>query len=469
MFEKGDGTGRQPRKEQIDWFKHFEKTCRTSRVHGIYAEPGSGKSFIARSLQLELPNTVIVTTNNQLVDQYVADYPEMNAMKGKDYYENEIEYKESRKRALTSENVFNPLSFYYFYLREGDKLPTPQTIIVDEAHKLADMLLLTVAKSFDVRSYGIPMNLSDKEFADWALQQCKKLAPFYDPLSKGTKAKLSNQYEQLQIIADYLRDNLHEVKVFYEKKEDFRGKLKQFITIQPLTLPVGLLDTIFGSSTKIILMSGTLTGPHLQQLYPNEPNLDLYNIETRPGPDTCPIYYDPLPNMHRRNVTAIARKIRQIYRNNGNVATFVHLTYQMAPLVAKELKDLKPLLNTKDNKTEIINKFKEQGGLMIGCGMAEGVDLPGKFCEVLIIPLLLYPNRGDQAVIKKLALPEGEFWYGLETAVTMVQQLGRGVRGSNDTCKSYIIDCTFPRLFKKYSEYLTDSLRKSFIFHTGDK
>ena len=469
LFSKLDGTGKPARDQQIEYFKHFEKTYKTHRIHGIAAPPGTGKSFIARAIQKELVDTVSVTPNNLLVDQYCETYPELNPMKGKDYYASETEYRKSRTLALESENVFNPLSFYYFYLRAGASLPKPRTIIVDEAHKLGEMLLLTVAKSFDIVQFGIPKELTDRQFADWAKAQAKKLEPFHSDTATGTKATLSNQYEQLKLLSEYLDTHLHEVKIFYERKEDYKKKMKTFITIQPLMMPTGLLDTIFGPKTRMILMSGTLTVPHLKELYPNEDKIDLICFEPGAPRANRLIHYAPIPHASRRDTKAIAQKIRETYDRHNRPNTLVHTTYQMGPELARELKDLRPLFNTKENKAEVLQKFKDSGGLLLGSGMAEGVDLPGDMCRLLMIPLLQYPYRGDQAVMKRLALPNGEFWYGLDTLMTCIQQLGRGVRGGNDACTSVIFDCMFPSIIKQYGEYLTDGFKDSIVWSNPGK
>ena len=116
--------------------------------------PGVGKSYIARTIQRTVSDTAIITPSNILVDQYCSTYSELNGVKGKDYYSELSDYTLSRVRAETEPSVFNPLSFYYYYLRRPH-LPKPKHIIVDEAHSLGNMLLLTIAKSYSCKYYGM--------------------------------------------------------------------------------------------------------------------------------------------------------------------------------------------------------------------------------------------------------------------------------------------------------------------------
>ena len=108
----GDGTTNQPRAEQRAYLEHLSAVWDNKRYFGLQAPPGIGKSYIARTIQRTVSNTAIITINNALVDQYAASYPDLNTLKGKDYYENEIELRRARERAEVQDTVFNPLSFY---------------------------------------------------------------------------------------------------------------------------------------------------------------------------------------------------------------------------------------------------------------------------------------------------------------------------------------------------------------------
>ena len=80
---------------------------------------------------------------------------------------------------------------------------------------------------------------------------------------------------------------------------------------------------------------------------------------------------------------------------------------------------------------------------------------------MILIPCLLWPNKGDQAVKKRLALPNGQFWYTLETIMTLVQQVGRGVRGETDSCMTIVFDCMLESTIRKKA--IKDRLTKGFF------
>lgn len=466
LLEVLDGSGKLPRKEQVEYLTHLQTAWNKNRIFGLMAPPGVGKSYIARTIQRAFPFASIITTNNQLVDQYCNDYTDLNPVKGKDYYEDENGYRVSRERALHMDNVFNPLSFYYFHLRHPE-LPRPSTVIIDEAHKLGDMLLLTVGQSLNCRQYGIPRSLDDKQFLAWITAQCKKLAQFHTDESNANRKRLSNQYESLKILQSYLERNIAHVQTLYEEKETSytKGKKEWYLTIRPLKFPADILNTIFGEETKIVLMSGTLTRPHLEELFPNDSKIDLVCFKHPAERSARAVHYSPIPHASRREPGAIAAAIRQSYIDAGRPNTLVHTTYDMSGKLAVLLKDLQPLVNSKDDKGQVIEQFKRNGGLLLGSGMAEGVDFKDDICRLIIIPLLLFPNKGDQAVIKKLALPKGQFWYGLDTYCTLIQQVGRGVRGKDDACKTIVFDCMFPRLAADYVDVIPEDFRNSIVWN----
>ena len=48
--------------------------------------------------------------------------------------------------------------------------------------------------------------------------------------------------------------------------------------------------------------------------------------------------------------------------------------------------------------------------------------------------------------------------------MTTVQQIGRGVRGANDACRTYILDILFKDLVERTDKYLTAGFKDSIIW-----
>lgn len=455
-FEKVlDGRGIPPRQCQIDYFNHLSNNWDKFDIHAAQMPPGTGKSYIARTIQRTIDKTSIITPANLLVDQYCHDYPELVAVKGQDYYNDLTEYYQARKQAVNRPAVFNPLSFYYYHLRAKNGVQFPSVVIIDEAHLLSDMLLLIVSRALPIAYYGIPDKLSDIQFYEWLNRIVMKLELV--DLEKHTK--FATQYETLKILQEYLKKNLHTVKITYEHVTKPGQKVSQYcLVIQPVTLPIGLLETIFRDA-KLILMSGSLTKFDLEQMFPTQ-HVDYITFEPLAPVENRPIYYKPIPIALRRDPNAIAKSILAVYEAAGRPNTLIHVSYSLA----EQLKPLLPksiITHDSDSKSKALERFKLEGGIFLASGMAEGIDLPGDLCRLIIIPVLLFPNKGDQAVAKKLALPKGEDWYQITTIATTIQQIGRGVRSAEDRCNTVILDYYLKSLVKQTEKYLTEGFKAS--------
>ena len=463
LFEKLDGSGKPPREEQLQYLSHLSREWPRANYHVLYGPPGMGKSFIAMTVINNIANSAIIAPNNALVDQYIRDYPELNSLKGKDYYSTEEKYIEAKNNLKAGQpTVFNPLSYYYYYIGKPEQRPT--TVVIDEAHKLEDLLMLTVGQELPCGQYGIPPDMTEAETIEW-LGQVKYKAKKIFTLTNPTKRqiRLINKFEKLCLLADYLRDYHHEVSVTFEVRKDSRGVFRKCLCVQPLEFPAGLVKTIFGASTRIILMSGTIDQLTIDSLLPSE-RVDYKQYDSFVNIDQTPIEYVPIPYPQRRNIATQAQYAYEVFRQQGQPNTLIHLSYAAQTEFAKVLKQLDPKIkihtNTKHDKMEIIKQFKSQGGILLGAGMAEGIDLPHNDCRLVIIPRLLYPNKGDPRVQKRLNFKNGSLWYSLETLRTTIQQIGRGVRGPTDKCRTVVFDVTFPKLYKQTREYIPPSFTK---------
>ena len=95
-------------------------------------------------------------------------------------------------------------------------------------------------------------------------------------------------------------------------------------------------------------------------------------------------------------------------------------------------------------RDETLERFKAEGGIIVGPSLDRGVDLPGDLCRVQVIVKVPFPNLGDKVVSTRMRGGNGGGrWYATETARTIVQMTGRGVRGADDWCVSYILDRGF--------------------------
>jgi Rad3-related DNA helicase len=97
----------------------------------------------------------------------------------------------------------------------------------------------------------------------------------------------------------------------------------------------------------------------------------------------------------------------------------------------------------RDTALRQFREHSEEGAVLVAPSMDRGVDLPGDECAVIVIAKVPFPNIGDRQINARLRAPGGKTWYTVQTARTIVQMSGRGMRHTNDHCTTYILDSQF--------------------------
>jgi ATP-dependent DNA helicase DinG len=103
------------------------------------------------------------------------------------------------------------------------------------------------------------------------------------------------------------------------------------------------------------------------------------------------------------------------------------------------------------------------GVMLLAPSFDRGIDLPDDLCRVQIVAKVPFPNLGDRQVGARVHTKGGQLWYNVQTARSLIQMTGRGVRHRDDWCRTYILDSQFVKFFKQnkylFPEYWTDALQ----------
>lgn len=86
------------------------------------------------------------------------------------------------------------------------------------------------------------------------------------------------------------------------------------------------------------------------------------------------------------------------------------------------------------------HKAAKGGHVLVSPSMDRGVDLPGDECRVQIVCKIPFPYLGDRQIAERIRQPGGQTWYVTQTARTLVQMTGRGVRSAEDHATTYVLD-----------------------------
>lgn len=95
-----------------------------------------------------------------------------------------------------------------------------------------------------------------------------------------------------------------------------------------------------------------------------------------------------------------------------------------------------------------LDAFKVEGGVLLAPSMDRGVDLPGDLCRTQLIAKMPYLYLGDRQVQERMKRVGGQTWYQVQTARSLVQATGRGVRNADDWCDTWILDGQFSAFWR---------------------
>ena len=447
-----------PRDPQLKTVKWLADNWEEYRIFCLNAPVGTGKSDIAVAVQDLFPNTVIITPNNNLVDQYGDSFDFLNLLKGKDNYScfadsdcgtcyknmkkycKGCPYLAARTRAeIGDPTIANPMS--YFYNVRKDNISPATVLVVDEAHTLASFIrsIFTTKLSFE----DVRWNKAD-------LKDLASLTAFLrkqeDKVAKLAELKRKNKEDAEK--EDALVTRISKVAwaigedpsvwFFYESDDYHKGKV---LNIECLYPPKYVLD-VFMKSNKIILMSGTLFPNHIKELVGDTPYTYLSLPSIIPKENRKVLCWPAAQQVNASTPPEVfAAKIKQIIGANPGKQGIIHATYKMGEQLLELLKHLNVQGNNKTNKNEVLERFKrKEFQWLMACGMSEGVDLPGDLGEVNVICKMQFPYLKDAFVEKRMKLPDGQLWYSAAALLHLVQATGRTNRGPTDKSVTYILD-----------------------------
>lgn len=203
-------------------------------------------------------------------------------------------------------------------------------------------------------------------------------------------------------------------------------------------------------------MSATIGSP---VSYAKNHSFDKYDYISIPSTfkfDNSPIFYVPDYRLSYKEkeeslpkiIDMIVATVRMYKGKKGIIQTG---SYKFA----KDLHDRVPsdvrrrlvLYNGSTEKTQSIDFFKNTSDkILVGPSLVEGLNFNDDHCRFQIIMKIPYPSLADKFVNKKKDI--NQKWYSDETAISILQGVGRGIRHENDWCVTFIFDGCFSYLMK---------------------
>lgn len=459
-----DESGRLPRDVQVIALKWIEEHWSSGKHLVISAPTGAGKSMLARTLQIAT-GSPIIAPNNDLVRQYSNSYSDLNKYIGQEHYRCQqfrmtcraaqrltncdgsgcggCPLRQSRERAMDGNTVFNPLSLWHLIRQSGYDY---DTTIVDEAHSVLNMLRtlsssskrLTNEEFTALRRKGFnPHRIDEWILIDFLSERAQIL---YERANSATslavKTRLENRAIEFEHIAQCLKTESEKYAIW------FTG---QKMNIQAVKVPKNTIKKILKG--RCILLSATLVKSDINEILNGEP-YEYLDLASPIPVQNRRVYFSPSEFKHTYNEMdpkALVKRVEEIIKGEGMPNTIVHVPYSLA----EEMRDywtIPVITHDRADKAQALKRFISDGGVLIGSGCTEGLDLKGDLCRLNIIAKLQWPCLGDTWVKKRRAMQDGYMWYLAETLKVVIQAAGRSTRGEDDYSRCIVMDPSFSNL-----------------------
>lgn len=425
----------------------------------------------------------------------------------------DCDYLIAFRKAKKSKNVITNYDFMYRVGVDNQMLDPRQLLILDEAHNLERKMLMLSShelnREYISTKFGIDifeeLMKGEKSYyhiknnSVYWIEVCKKLMK----ACGENIEKIGGTGKDVQVTLDEFESNPSKYSnVDYVEKQILESDLKEFNSIRlglesgDLIIDVPELKLIKDNKMDIfaefkpysvsdatqnllsfgetrIFLTGTLGDMKKFCKWNNiNPDNTYYIYEKSPFEvSNRPIYIDFVGNMSgsRRNVPnwknkRAILKIKELIDRYPNQKGVIHTSSnEQAFWIMDNLKEYKLLFVGGESRNEVLKEFNERndGVILIGASIKDGVDLKGDLCRFQIIFKVPYPQLNEQVKFRKSLDPS---WYYYQAVMAIMQAYGRGIRDKEDYCDMYIIDSNFKRLFdfnyNFFNEYFIEALKK---------
>jgi Rad3-related DNA helicase len=491
-----------------------------SRFNALVCPTGFGKSlmYICAAI-LSGERTLVLTSTNPLSHQLMEDFGDLCVqVKGKANYrcrkigygvtcdkgpcqygigcqwkDGGCPYFDQIRRAMGAQIVITNYAFWIYNNKArlvADEQDSPigdfGLLVCDEAHdcpdKVADAFTVRFSRRSDVEKYllqGYGWEADDQKVLTWARQARVEAHRIYQEAKRedrlerafqatGAKRKLK---EVIEMIAgdtggfEAGNPSGSNIVIVPEKKW---GVLRV-----ALAWPFDRArEVLFRDIPKIVFTSATVRPKTTGMLGVKEGECRLMEYPHIIPQERRVLYHIPTIRLNYRTTDVEMRtwltRIDQIMKGRLDRNGIIHtVSYARRDLLLKRSKYVDRMVthNRKD-ASEVIERFKEgRGRTLVSPSVTTGYDFPDDTARWQIIGKIAYPDTSDP-ITKERCKRDSE--YGPYVAMqTLVQTVGRIVRGAEDWGESFIIDDNVKWFIYKYGMFAPDWFTGSYKGLTG--
>jgi ATP-dependent DNA helicase DinG len=392
-------------------------------------------------------------------------------------------YKKAREDAHVSALALFNFDSFLSQVSLGKAFPHQRSLItVDEAHNVEDKIISFAAVDLTedtFRSLGLqwtPLR-TEKDVVAWAGVVngvlSKAAADFKEQLSALREAKLS---VNRQVDGRRLRLLSWQLKTC----EESCGRLQRYLISASKTKPSSkpmpwvaefdekrvrlepvnggrfVRDALLKWGEKQLLLSATFldgSGAYSRALRLKSGSTAKFSVPSTFPADRRPVIKRYVGDLGYKgydgNFDDLSKTISDIVSENPSQRGVVHCTsYAMADGLKEALGgNGRFVWHGRENRDSVVRSFMDPkispaDGVLVGVGLTEGYDFAGDLCRFQALIRIPYPYPSKRLKARSEKDPQHMDW---RTCLTLVQTYGRGMRSSDDHCRTYVLDDRFDR------------------------
>ena len=399
-------------------------------------------------------------------------------------------YKQSKIQFLNSKESVTNFPYFLTEAAYSGGITPRKVLVIDEAHNIENVLSsfieISVSQFFSEKIVKCkwPDKVTNINFVKWLqnvyfpkLQsQIMHFEQQIDNLGVKDKIKelttLASRYDLLKghsskiekFLKNYDKDNW----IMEKQETEKRGYVK--VVYRAIDISNYAEEYLFRLGQKVVLMSATILNA---DAFASSLGLkkEDYAAISLPSPfprENRPIISAQIGLMSSKEIDKtlpqMKKAVEAILNEHGNEKGIIHThTYKIANYLKNNIKGpLKKriLTHNSSNRDDVLKKHmnSKKPTVLISPSMTEGVDLKGDLSKFQIICKVPYPWLGDPIVKKRMyKFPD---WYPLQTAMTIVQSVGRSIRSNKDTAVTYILDSDWERFYRKNKKIFSEDFKQ---------
>ncbi len=366
-----------------------------------------------------------------------------------------------------SHSIFNYSQFLiYMILATFSRPPSRRLLVLDEAHRIEEEVVKLVGISLSrkkLRKYIPNFEIEDHghdiiEWTRFIIELVKKICQNMEKLNDEYASEAETYVKRLVWIIDKIEANPDNWIVCKVEKD---GDKIDRVEIKTLDVS-SYCSSLFNLCEKTLMMSGTILDKDAFcssiGLPPSE--VKFIRVGSDFPKEHRPIYplnieylnYKTLnEDRVRQRITTTIDKIMTFHKNQKGI---IHTTsYAQLNFIRDNisLENKRRLLETNPEveRDEVIAEHisTAKPTVLISPSLQLGLDLKDDLSRFSVIAKIPYPNLGDRWTDGKRK--NSAQWYNWQTALHLIQAIGRSVRSKEDWAVTYIVDSVFGSFINK--------------------